>query len=98
MVDFFGENVKTKNRWIEIMAEHLSGTCMGDWLTCMEDEHYAPGVKEFGITEEEFTKYLDDQGIYECDACGWWTYSGEGDGRLCDDCLEDSDGEEDYEG
>lgn len=96
MVEFFDKMIETKEEWLQLMADHLSGSCMNSVDGTMEDEYYLPGIKFWNITEEEFARYLDDNCIFECDTCGWWTYSGEGDGVTCDDCLEDRKDEEDY--
>lgn len=94
MVKFFDRDVYTKEEWLDLMGEHLSGTCMNSVREIFSDEDYLVGINYFEITEDEFEKYLVDQGIYECNSCGWWTYAGEGDGTYCDDCVDDENEEE----
>jgi hypothetical protein len=78
---------------LDKIADSISGTCdFGDPLHKTIDYYL-----EREATHEELKQveqYLDDQGIMPCDQCGWYTFPGEGDGSLCEDCLsenEDSD-------
>lgn len=89
MVKFFDKEVTDKWDWLELMGNHLSGSCMNTVDGCLNDEDFLPGIKFWNITEDEFNRYLEDHGIYECNTCGWWTYEGEGDGTDCDDCHDD---------
>jgi hypothetical protein len=82
----YGAEIKTKEDMLEEMASSLSGTCMQSIEGIMNDEEYSVGIKHFSITEDEFITYLDCAGIFECATCGWWTYSGEGNGVNCDQC------------
>lgn len=95
MVKFFDNDIKTEGEWLDLMGDDLAGSCMNTVSGVMHDEHYLPGIEFWSITEEDFERYLVDEGIYECNQCGWWTYPGEGDGTYCDDCHEDNAEEED---
>jgi hypothetical protein len=92
----YGTKIGNADEIMEMMADHLSGTCMTHIESVMKDDEFSKAVKEFGVTEDQFAKYLSDEGIYECGTCGWWTYQGEGDGTDCDDCVDDK-AEEDEE-
>lgn len=85
----YGEAIINKDQMLGIMGNALSGTCMESVDSIINNAEYAKGCKHFNITEYEFTRYLDDECIFECDKCGWWTYPGEGDGMTCDACLDD---------
>jgi hypothetical protein len=65
------------------IAGYIAGSCqMGPWLK---------GMLERPVTQEEEDQvynYLADEGIHECEGCGWWTHPHEGDGEYCDECLE----------
>ena len=91
----YDQEINDANEIMEMMAAHLSGTCMTHIDATMENDEFSKAVKEFGVTEEMFEKYLLDEGIFECDTCGWWTYAGEGNGVDCDDCIKEEDEDDD---
>jgi hypothetical protein len=76
-----------KDDVMAMMAGSLSGTCMNYPSNLFDDSEYLRGIKHFHITEKDFCTYLTEEGIYECETCGWWTYAGNGDGTNCDDCV-----------
>lgn len=94
MVKYFDKEIYTKEAWLELMADNLSGTCMQSVYSQMENEYFLPGIKAFKITEEDFENYLNDHNIINCEACGWWTYEGESVDDLCDNCHQEHRPEE----
>jgi hypothetical protein len=96
MVKYYSKEVETKQDALEIFGDYLAGT-LNNESACLDetDEDFAPLVKAFNITEDDLLQYLNDAGIIQCEGCGWWTYSGEGDGTYCDDCMCDQENDED---
>jgi hypothetical protein len=86
MVKIHGREILDKDTMLMLLAEGLSGNCTARENDIFNYPEYTEGVKFFNITPDEFSDYLQEKGIFECDACGWWTYEGEGINGICDEC------------
>lgn len=83
----------TKEQFQEAL-DYIAGTCMITPQQALET------VIDRDASEqelEEFEAILINAEVFECDSCGWFTHSGEGDGTYCSSCLDDLAMEEDSE-
>lgn len=83
----------TKEQFQEA-ADYIAGSAMLTMENALSD------VIERDVTQDEvdkFAEFLEGQDIHQCEMCGWFTHSGEGDGTYCDQCLDDLAMEESFE-
>ena len=81
----------------EVMVEagkYLEGSCMNSPEFCLMTILEREATQE---EEDQFLEYLEKEGIYACEVCGWFTYAGEGDGLNCDDCIKEAEEVEENE-
>ena len=72
---------------LEEIRDYIAGSCqMGGIVPVIE---LITGEAPSDLDEDAVMIYLETEGMFECESCGWWNHPGEGSPPICDECLGD---------